>query len=207
MRTDRQTDRQNDKPSTVTLAAHARRGLIREGLWPMCSPLHSSILSLYQPHPARGVVLSASLFLLSPLLLTANWTIASVMCCVLWCAPCAVCYDVHHVLWAMMCTMCCGLWCAPCAVCYDVHHVLCAMMCTMCCVLWCAPCAVCYDVHHLLCAMMCTMCCGLWCAPCAVCYDLHHVLWAMMCTMCCLLSCIPRHVRCAKMHSQTCALC
>ena len=28
MRTDRQTDRQNDKPSTVTLAAHARRGLI-----------------------------------------------------------------------------------------------------------------------------------------------------------------------------------
>ena len=27
-RTDRQTDRQNDKPSTVTLAAHARRGLI-----------------------------------------------------------------------------------------------------------------------------------------------------------------------------------
>ena len=25
---DRQTDRQNDKPSTVTLAAHARRGLI-----------------------------------------------------------------------------------------------------------------------------------------------------------------------------------
>ena len=28
-RTDRQTDRQNDKPSTVTLAAHARRGLIR----------------------------------------------------------------------------------------------------------------------------------------------------------------------------------
>ena len=26
--TDRQTDRQNDKPSTVTLAAHARRGLI-----------------------------------------------------------------------------------------------------------------------------------------------------------------------------------
>ena len=29
-RTDRQTDRQNDKPSTVTLAAHARRGLIIE---------------------------------------------------------------------------------------------------------------------------------------------------------------------------------
>ena len=28
-RTDRQTDRQNDKPSTVTLAAHARRGLTR----------------------------------------------------------------------------------------------------------------------------------------------------------------------------------
>ena len=27
-RTDRQTERQNDKPSTVTLAAHARRGLI-----------------------------------------------------------------------------------------------------------------------------------------------------------------------------------
>ena len=25
---DRQTDRQNDKPSTVTLAAHARRGLM-----------------------------------------------------------------------------------------------------------------------------------------------------------------------------------
>ena len=27
MVTDRQTDRRNDKPSTVTLAAHARRGL------------------------------------------------------------------------------------------------------------------------------------------------------------------------------------
>ena len=27
---DRQTERQNDKPSTVTLAAHARRGLIMQ---------------------------------------------------------------------------------------------------------------------------------------------------------------------------------
>ena len=39
---DRQTDRQNDKPSTVTLAAHARRGLMKStkvqtlgGIWRM----------------------------------------------------------------------------------------------------------------------------------------------------------------------------
>ena len=39
-RTDRQTDRQNDKPSTVTLAAHARRGLIIRRI------LHSSTISV-----------------------------------------------------------------------------------------------------------------------------------------------------------------
>ena len=35
--TDRQTDRQNDKTTTITLAAHARRGLIRGGGFSWCT--------------------------------------------------------------------------------------------------------------------------------------------------------------------------
>ena len=38
--TDRRTDRRNDKPSTITLAAHARRGLMKREM-PMGTPTMS----------------------------------------------------------------------------------------------------------------------------------------------------------------------
>ena len=61
METDRHTDTQTHKPSTVTLAAHARRGLMIFKIIPFASMY--TLLSLYtfpaNFYKAKGVISSA----------------------------------------------------------------------------------------------------------------------------------------------------